>query len=66
MQSPVENLLDDCYLHEFHADMVEFCLQTSNYYTNFSYEVDHGICCIFSDEMNDGVSQAGGKGLRGI
>jgi hypothetical protein len=66
MQSPVEDSLDDCYPHEFLADKVEFCLQARNYYTNFSLKVDHGICCLFSDEMSDGVSQAGGNGLRGI
>lgn len=66
MQSQVENIRRDCYLYEFLADKVEFCLQASNYYTNFSRKVDHGICCLFSDEMSDGVSQAGGNGLRGI
>lgn len=66
MQSQVENFRRDCYLHEFLADTVEFCLQASNYYTNFSHKVDHGICCLFSDEMSDGVSQTGGNGLRGI
>jgi hypothetical protein len=66
MQSPVEIVLTGCYHHEFLADNVEFCLQASNYYTNFSHKVDHGVCCLFSDEMSDDVSQAGGNGLRGI
>jgi hypothetical protein len=32
----------------------------------FQWNIDHEICCLFSDELSDGVSQAGGNGLRGI
>ena len=45
---------------------IEFCLQASDYWTNSSHKTDHEIYCLFSDEMNDGVVQTGGNGLRGI
>ena len=32
----------------------------------FNENIDHGVCCLFSDEMSDGVSQAGCNGLWGI
>jgi hypothetical protein len=32
----------------------------------FQWNIDHEICCLFSDELSDGVGQAGGNGLRGI
>jgi hypothetical protein len=51
---------------KFFAGTIEFCLQASDYWTNSSQKIDHEICCLFSDEKNDGVGQAGGNGLRGI
>lgn len=32
----------------------------------FKANIDHEICCLFSDELSDGVDQTGGNGLRGI
>lgn len=50
----------------FFAGTIEFSLQARDYWTNSSQKIDHEICCLFSDEKNDGVVQTGGNGLRGI
>lgn len=46
--------------------LANFVYRSATIILIFQENIDHEICCLFSDELSDGVSQAGGNGLRGI
>ena len=46
--------------------LANFVYRSATIILIFQWIIDHGICCLFSDELSDGVGQTGGNGLRGI
>ena len=54
------------YMGEYLLVLENFVYRPATIILIFQVNVDHGVCCLFSDEMSDGVSQTGGNGLRGI